>query len=94
MRLILEKQTEMADANTIDINVTSLLENADFLRYVLDADAGQRQQWHRFEQEHPCWQPAIERAKYILLHLDEMGSVLSEEEIESLRQRISSMLGE
>lgn len=84
----------MADANTIDINVTSLLENADFLRYVLDADAGQRQQWYRFEQEHPCWQPAIERAKYILLHLDEMGSVLSEEEIESLRQRISSMLGE
>lgn len=84
----------MADANTIDINVTSLLKNADFLRYVLDADAGQRQQWNRFEQEHPCWQPAIERAKYILLHLDEMGSVLSEEEIESLRQRISSMLGE
>lgn len=84
----------MADANTIDINVTSLLENADFLRYVLDADAGQRQQWPYFEQEHPCWQPAIERAKYILLHLDEMRSVLSEEEIESLRQRISSMLGE
>jgi hypothetical protein len=82
----------MPHARTIDMYVVSLLENTDFLKYVLDSDATQQCYWQRFEQERPQWHTAIEKATYILQHLDEMQNVLSEEELEALKRRISSAL--
>lgn len=82
----------MNHVRTIDMYVVSLLENTDFLRYVLDSDSSQQCYWLRFEQERPNWRTAIEKATYILQHLDEVENVLSEDELEALKQRISATL--
>lgn len=83
----------MNTAKTIDMNVTFLLENTNFLRYVLDADSGLDAYWARFEQERPHFKEAISRAKHILQHLDNPSDYLSADEIERLKERIKCTLG-
>ncbi|MBQ7422454.1 MAG: hypothetical protein IJV27_09990 [Prevotella sp.] len=82
----------MESVQTIDVRVVSLLENEDFLRYVLESDGKQHRRWSRFEHEHPLWKPAIDKAIYILQHLDTIGKLLSEEEMDGLKARIKKTL--
>lgn len=82
----------IATATTIDFNVNILLENADFLRYVLDSDERLTTYWEHFVAEHEEYKPAVERAKYILQHLDSPCDFLSCEEIENLKIRIKNTI--
>ena len=82
----------MSIAKTMNIGVSWLLENTDFLRYVLESDREQQTYWDSFVKEHPQCQPAIDQAKYILQHLDTPSDFLTREEIESLKIRIKTTL--
>ena len=82
----------MTTARTIDMNVHALLENADFIRYVLDADETLNSYWKHFLAEHRQYRPAVEQAKYILQHLDVPCDFLTREEVESLKIRIKNTL--
>lgn len=82
----------MSIAKTMNIGVSWLLENTDFLRYVLESDCEQQRYWDSFAKEHPQCQPAIDQAKYILQHLDTPSDFLTREEIENLKRRIKTTL--
>ena len=82
----------MSVAKTLNIGVSWLLENTDFLRYLLDSDDEQQTYWDTFAKNHPQCQPAIEQAKYILQHLDVPSDFLTREEIECLKERIKNTL--
>ena len=78
-------------------SVRNLLLNTDFLESVFgspivepDANSGRSASSRKFENMHL---PAeIEQAKYVLLHLDEISGLLSETDIEELKNRIKSHL--
>lgn len=57
---------------------------------LLDANSGRSAFSRKFEK---MYLPAeIEQAKYVLLHLDEISGLLSETDIEELKNRIKSHL--
>lgn len=74
-------------------SVRKLLLNTDFLESVFgspvvepDANSGRSASSRKFEK---MYIPAeIEQAKYVLLHLDEISGLLSETDIEELKNRI------
>lgn len=74
-------------------SVRNLLLNSDFLESVFgspvvesDANSGRPASSRKFEK---MYIPAeIEQAKYVLLHLDEISGLLSETDIEELKNRI------
>lgn len=78
-------------------SVRNLLLNTDFLESVFgssivepDANSGRSVSSRKFEK---MYLPAeIEQAKYVLLHLDEISDLLSETDIEELKNRIKSHL--
>ena len=78
-------------------SVRNLLLNTDFLESVFgssivepDANSGRSASSRKFEK---MYLPAeIEQAKYVLLHLDEISGLLSEIDIEELKNRIKSHL--
>ena len=78
-------------------SVRKLLLNTDFLESVFgssivepDAHSGRSASSRKFEK---MYLPAeIEQAKYVLLHLDEISDLLSETDIEELKNRIKSHL--
>lgn len=78
-------------------SVRKLLLNTDFLESVFgssivepDANSGRLASSRKFEK---MYLPAeIEQAKYVLLHLDEISGLLSETDIEELKNRIKSHL--
>lgn len=78
-------------------SVRNLLLNTDFLESVFgssivepDANSGRLASSRKFEK---MYLPAeIEQAKYVLLHLDEISGLLSETDIEELKNRIKSHL--
>lgn len=78
-------------------SVRNLLLNTDFLESVFgssivepDANSGRSSSSRKFEK---MYLPAeIEQAKYVLLHLDEISDLLSETDIEELKNRIKSHL--
>lgn len=78
-------------------SVRKLLLNTDFLESVFgspivepDANSGRLASSRKFEK---MYLPAeIEQAKYLLLHLDEISGLLSETDIEELKNRIKSHL--
>lgn len=82
----------VATARTIDLKVNALLENADFIRYVLDGDETLSIYWQRFVANHQQYSAAVDQAKYILQHLDGSCDFLTCEEIESLKKRIKRTL--
>lgn len=78
-------------------SVRNLLLNTDFLESVFgssivepDANSGRSASSRKLEK---MYLPAeIEQAKYVLLHLDEISGLLSETDIEELKNRIKSHL--
>lgn len=78
-------------------SVRNLLLNTDFLESVFgssivepDANSGRPASSRKLEK---MYLPAeIEQAKYVLLHLDEISGLLSETDIEELKNRIKSHL--
>jgi hypothetical protein len=78
-------------------SVRNILLNTDFLESVFgssivepDANSGRSASSRKFEK---MYLPAeIEQAKYVLLHLDEISGLLSETDIEELKNRIKSHL--
>lgn len=78
-------------------SVRNLLLDSDFLESVLgspivepNANSGRSASSRKFEK---MYLPAeIEQAKYVLLHLDEISDLLSETDIEELKNRIKSHL--
>lgn len=74
-------------------SVKNLLLDSDFLESVFgspvvepDANSGRSASSQKFEK---MYLPAeIEQAKYVLLHLDEISGLLSETDIEELKNRI------
>ncbi|MBM0263957.1 hypothetical protein NNC51_02440 [Prevotella copri] len=78
-------------------SVRNLLLDSDFLESVLgspivesDANSGRPASSRKLEK---MYLPAeIEQAKYVLLHLDEISGLLSETDIEELKNRIKSHL--
>lgn len=78
-------------------SVRNLLLNTDFLESVFgssivepDANSGRSASSRKFEK---MYLPAeIEQAKYVLLHLDEISGLLTETDIEELKNRIKSHL--
>lgn len=78
-------------------SVRKLLLNTDFLESVFgspivepNANSGRSASSRKFEK---MYLPAeIEQAKYVLLHLDEISGLLSETDIEELKNRIKSHL--
>lgn len=78
-------------------SVRNLLLDSDFLESVFgspveepDANSGKPASSRKFEE---MYLPAeIEQAKYVLLHLDEISGLLSETDIEELKNRIKSHL--
>ncbi|RHG32619.1 hypothetical protein [Segatella copri] len=78
-------------------SVRNLLLNTDFLESVFgssivepDANSWRSASSRKFEK---MYLPAeIEQAKYVLLHLDEISGLLSETDIEELKNRIKSHL--
>lgn len=78
-------------------SVRNFLLNTDFLESVFgssivepDANSGRSASSRKFEK---MYLPAeIEQAKYVLLHLDEISDLLSETDIEELKNRIKSHL--
>ena len=78
-------------------SVRNLLLNTDFLESVFGspivepaANFGRPASSRKFEK---MYLPAeIEQAKYVLLHLDEISGLLSETDIEELKNRIKSHL--
>lgn len=78
-------------------SVRKLLLNTDFLESVFgspivepDANSGRSASSRKFEK---MYLPAeIEQAKYVLLHLDEISGLLTETDIEELKNRIKSHL--
>lgn len=78
-------------------SVRNFLLNTDFLESVFgssivepDANSGRSASSRKFEK---MYLPAeIEQAKYVLLHLDEISGLLSETDIEELKNRIKSHL--
>lgn len=78
-------------------SVRNLLLDSDFLESVFgssivepDANSGRSASSRKLEK---MYLPAeIEQAKYVLLHLDEISGLLSETDIEELKNRIKSHL--
>lgn len=78
-------------------SVRNLLLDSDFLESVFgssivepDANSGRSASSRKFEK---MYLPAeIEQTKYVLLHLDEISDLLSETDIEELKNRIKSHL--
>lgn len=78
-------------------SVRNLLLNTDFLESVFDspivepdANSGRSASSRKLDK---MYLPAeIEQAKYVLLHLDEISGLLSETDIEELKNRIKSHL--
>lgn len=78
-------------------SVRKLLLTTDFLESVFgspivepDANSGRSASSRKFEN---MYLPAeIEQAKYVLLHLDEISGLLTETDIEELKNRIKSHL--
>ena len=78
-------------------SVRNLLLNTDSRKSVFgssivepDANSGRPASSRKFEK---MYLPAeIEQAKYVLLHLDEISDLLSETDIEELKNRIKSHL--
>lgn len=78
-------------------SVRNLLLDSDFLESVFgspvvgpDANSGRSASSRKFEK---MYIPAeIEQAKYVLLHLDEISGLLSETDIEELKNRIKYQL--
>lgn len=78
-------------------SVRKLLLNTDFLESVFgspivepDANSGRLASSRKFEK---MYLPAeIEQAKYVLLHLDEISGLLTETDIEELKNRIKNHL--
>ena len=78
-------------------SVRNLLLDSDFLELVFgspivepDANFGRSASSRKLEK---MYLPAeIEQAKYVLLHLDEISGLLSETDIEELKNRIKSHL--
>lgn len=78
-------------------SVRNLLLDSDFLESVFgspvvepDANSGRSASSLKFEK---MYIPAeIEQAKYVLLHLDEISGLLSETDIEELKNRIKCHL--
>lgn len=78
-------------------SVRNLLLNSDFLESVFgssivepDANSGRSASSRKLDK---MYLPAeIEQAKYVLLHLDEISGLLSETDIEELKNRIKSHL--
>lgn len=78
-------------------SVRNLLLNTDFLESVFgspivepDANSVRPASSRKFDK---MYLPAeIEQAKYVLLHLDEISGLLSETDIEKLKNRIKSHL--
>ena len=82
-------------------SVRNLLLNTDFLESVFgspivepDANSGRPASSRKLDKKlDKMYLPAeIEQAKYVLLHLDEMSGLLSETDIEELKNRIKSHL--
>lgn len=78
-------------------SVRKLLLNTDFLESVFgspivepDANSGRLASSRKFEEMYLSAE--IEQAKYVLLHLDEISGLLSETDIEELKNRIKSHL--
>ncbi|MBM6993173.1 MAG: hypothetical protein I3J02_07915 [Prevotella sp.] len=71
-------------------NVIELLEDPVFLRYVLDNETRQGMP-HYSSSIHPTRQE-IDEAEHILLTLDEVGGIFSDEEIVALKNRIKSLI--
>lgn len=74
-------------------SVRNLLLNTDFLESVFgspivepDANFGRSASSRKFEKMYISAE--IEQAKYVLLHLDEISGLLSETDIEELKNRI------
>lgn len=78
-------------------SVRKLLLNTDFLESVFgspivepNANSGRPASSRKFEEMYLSAE--IEQAKYVLLHLDEISGLLSETDIEELKNRIKSHL--
>lgn len=78
-------------------SVRKLLLNTDFLESVFgspivepDANSGRPASSRKFENMY--LHAEIEQAKYVLLHLDEISGLLTETDIEELKNRIKSHL--
>lgn len=78
-------------------SVRNLLLDSDFLESVFgspvvgpDANSGRPASSRKFEKMYLSAE--IEQAKYVLLHLNEISGLLSETDIEELKNRIKSHL--
>ena len=78
-------------------SVRNLLLNTDFLELVFgspivepDANSGRSASSRKHDKMYLSAE--IEQAKYVLLHLDEISGLLSETDIEELKNRIKSHL--
>jgi len=68
--------------------VVSLLQNTDFIRYILETDESQKSYWTAWTERCPQSKAVYQNARYILLHLDSPVQGFTEEELEELRERI------
>lgn len=78
--------------HALNNNILVYLKDTNFLRYVFEGTASQLKYWRGYMARKPAEKENILKAKYLLLHLDEMECSFTKEEIESLKKRIADSL--
>lgn len=76
----------------IDNNTLEYLKDTQFLKYVFEGTPSQLAYWRGYVARRPDAKMYILKAKYVLLYLDEMDSVFTREEVESLKKQIAQSL--
>lgn len=74
------------------VSLESLLVDVHFLHYVLDDDVSQKSYWDTVAGLSEDNKQAVERAKSVLMHLDEPCNFVGRKEILRLRGRIRQTL--
>lgn len=75
-----------------EVSFESLLIDVRFLHYVLDNDESQEAYWDTVANLSEANKQAVERAKNVLMHLDEPCNFVSRKELLRLRERIHRAL--
>lgn len=76
----------------VDSNILPYLKDTYFLRYVFEGTPSQLKYWRGYITRKPMEKENVLRAKYVLLHLDEMTSTFTPQEIEHLKKRIANSI--
>ncbi len=76
----------------IDSNILPYLKDTYFLKYVFESTPSQLRYWRGYIARKPMEKEYVLRAKYVLLHLDEMTSMFTPQEIEHLKKRITTSI--